>query len=351
MDPWYEENLVCPLEGSPLVLQGNRLVSAAGREYPVVDGVPVLLIDSVTQTQPVIDNSLKRAQGNDEVVDDRAKDLFLETLGISEEEKAGVVELYERGSPKVDPVVSYIVAATSGYAYKHMLGRINTYPIPELPLPEAQSKKRLLDIGCNWGRWSIAATRKGYEVVGLDPSIGAVMAAKRLAATEGLSIRFVVGDARYLPFRSSLFDVTYSYSVLQHFSREDVRKTLSEIRRVLSQDGYSHIQMANRFGVRSFYHQLRRGFEEGEAFEVRYWSPTELISVFEESIGRSRLSVDCYFGLGLQKADREYMPWYLKGVISTSEWLKSISRSLNPLVSVADSVFVRSEKIGRDGRI
>ena len=31
---------------------------------------------------------------------------------------------------------------------------------------------------------------------------------------------FVVGDARFLPFRSGSFDYVWSYSVLQHFSRE-----------------------------------------------------------------------------------------------------------------------------------
>ena len=38
---------------------------------------------------------------------------------------------------------------------------------------------RLLDLGSSWGRWSIAAARKGYSVVGLDPSLGAVLAARR----------------------------------------------------------------------------------------------------------------------------------------------------------------------------
>ena len=37
---------------------------------------------------------------------------------------------------------------------------------------------RLLDIGCSWGRWSLAAAARGYDAVGIDPSLGAIMAAR-----------------------------------------------------------------------------------------------------------------------------------------------------------------------------
>ena len=69
------------------------------------------------------------------------------------------------------------------------------------------------------GRWSIAAARKGFSVVGIDPSLGAVMAARRIAKELNLDIKYLVADGRFLPFRERQFKVAYSYSVLQHPAR------------------------------------------------------------------------------------------------------------------------------------
>ena len=44
----------------------------------------------------------------------------------------------------------------------------------------------------------------------------------------GVKSRFIVGDACHMPFKENLFNYCFSYSVLQHFSREDVLKTLKE---------------------------------------------------------------------------------------------------------------------------
>ena len=343
MEQWYIENLVCPVDKQPLRYDGRSLLSSSGRKYPIVDGVPLMLVDDVTQTMPLVKASLERGQNNSKAIDERVPDLYLESLGISEEEKKGVIQLAARGDSYVDPVVSYIIGATSGYAYKNLIGKVTEYPIPELRLPEGDGKL-LLDIGCNWGRWSIAASKKGYMVVGLDPSLGAVMAARRVAKQLGLPIKYVVGDARFLPFRNSLFDVAFSYSVLQHLDKNYVRKSLSEINRTLNSSGFSLIQMPNFLGIRSLQHQAKRKVREANGFEVRYWSIAELESTFNEIIGKSVISVDCYFGLGFQKSDMEYMSSTMKFIISTSELLRKISRYITLLKYVADSVYVKSQK-------
>jgi cyclopropane fatty-acyl-phospholipid synthase-like methyltransferase len=48
--------------------------------------------------------------------------------------------------------------------------------------------KLLLDIGCSWGRWSISAARNGWCVVGIDPSLGAIMAARRAFFLYGIGL-------------------------------------------------------------------------------------------------------------------------------------------------------------------
>ena len=87
----------------------------------------------------------------------------------------------------------------------------------------AANGELLLDIGCNWGRWTIAAAQRGYRPIGIDPSFEAIVAARRIARQLGVDdARYVVADARKLPFADGTFDVVFSYGVLQHFSKSDV---------------------------------------------------------------------------------------------------------------------------------
>jgi hypothetical protein len=54
--------------------------------------------------------------------------------------------------------------------------------------------------------------------------------------------------------------------------------------------------------------------------------------------------VDCYFGLGLQSADRHLMPPTHRAAIATSELLRRCSRVFQPLTCLADSLYVQSVK-------
>jgi len=65
---------------------------------------------------------------------------------------------------------------------------------------------RILDVGCGTGRHSIELVKRGYSVVGADLSEAQLSRAKEKAATEKLSIPFLLRDARELGFESK-FDV------------------------------------------------------------------------------------------------------------------------------------------------
>lgn len=340
-DSWYLENLACPRTHASLSAFEGGLQSPAGFSYPVVDGLPVLLRDDVEQTIGIARASIERAAGR--LVDQRAPDLYLESLGISEEEKAGVLTLARQHSGPIDPVVSYLIGATNGLAYKDLIGRLDHYPIPPFPLA---GEGQLLDLGCSWGRWTLAAAKRGFGVVGIDPSLGALMAARRTAHALDIPSRFICGDARFLPFRNSRFDAVFSYSVLQHMSEPDVEMVLLEVSRVLKPGGISLIQMPNKLGLRCLYHQARRGFRVATGFEVRYWTLASLIETFGRCLGESEVSVDCFFGLGLQKVDAELLSTPKQALIGLSEFLKGLSKNIPLLTRMADSVFVLSRKSG-----
>jgi SAM-dependent methyltransferase/uncharacterized protein YbaR (Trm112 family) len=343
MDKWLLANLVCPREHGSLSVLGSKLICPAGHAYPVIKGVPVMILDDVEQTVTAGSASSELAQlACQESEQKYQEDYFLDTLWISAENLAGLKRAIETAQfGEVDPVVRYLVSHTCGKLYRPLVGRLSTYPIPELRLPEGRGEL-LLDLGCSWGRWSVAASRKGYQPIGVDPSLGAVLAARRVCNQIGAQGIFVAADARYLPFRSGLFDVVFSYSVLQHFSKDDVKIALREAARVLKEEGTSLIQMANALGLRSLQLQMRRRFREGRGFEVRYWTLPELRRTFSQLLGPSSVSAEAYGGLGIQRSDIRMLTPARRMLVHCSELLRKLSTHLPWMRYFADSLYVRS---------
>jgi SAM-dependent methyltransferase len=158
----------------------------------------------------------------------------------------------------------------------------------------------------------------------------------------GADVRYVVADGRHLPFRDRSLDVVFSYGVLQHFSKEDVRRSLREIGRVVEPEGYTWVQMPNALGVRNVYQLARRRFREGNAFEVRYWTPRELRRAWTAAIGPSELTTDGFFTLNPQTADLDLLPARFRALVRVSETLRRASGRVPALTNLADSVNIRA---------
>lgn len=313
--------LVCPRDRGALQPWGQALQSsselrcAEGHRYPVVDGIPVLLLEEASPTHGSCVKSLERE---------------------AEEEPAGGA---------IDPFVQGAVAATGGNLYRHLVRNVSAYPIPEIRLPPGEGRS-FLELGCNWGRWCVSAARRGYRVVGVDPSLEAIRAARRVASQLGVEAEYLVADARHLPFADASFDVAFSYSVFQHFSKPDAQASFAEIGRILRPGGLSLIQVANVYGLRSLWNQLReRRFREPrDLFDVRYWGPRELERELTGAVGETSLSVDGFFTLNPQPADLELLPRRLRAVVHTSEALRKLSGRLPFMTPLADSLSAASRR-------
>jgi SAM-dependent methyltransferase/uncharacterized protein YbaR (Trm112 family) len=328
--------LECPRDHLELRAENSHLCCARGHMYPVVGGVPVLLLAEKEQTIELAAASLKAAEN------EVGSPLYVDTLGLSEEEKRGIErDWIARG--KIDPAIAYLLGATSGLGYENLIGRLESYPIPDIPVGNGNGEL-LLDVGSNWGRWSVSAARKGWRVVGIDPSLGAILAAQRAFSGMKLDIAFVCGDARFLPFKAESFHCTFSYSVLQHFSEIDAELAITELGRVLRRGGFAKIQMAHKGGLRSTYHRTRRGYVDSGPFRVRYWSLPSMRNVFEKRIGPSTLTAEAFGGLGLLAEERKLVSIKAKVLITISMLLKKASIFVHPLRNFADSVYVVSTK-------
>jgi SAM-dependent methyltransferase/uncharacterized protein YbaR (Trm112 family) len=321
-DPWFERELVCPRDKTDLLLERDHLVCQYLHGYPIVDGIPIMLIDDVPQT---------------------LSDLTQRTLAAA----ASTIHATPNGASNgsVDPFVQKTIVGTNGNLYGRIAGKLPRYPIPEMRLPPAREGTReLLDLGCNWGRWSIAAAHRGYRPVGMDPGLESILPARRIARQLGVEARFIVGDARYIPFRDGRFDVVYSYGVLQHFSPSDAKIAIAEASRVVAPSGTVLIQMAARYGLLSIFQQARRGFRDARGFEVRYWKPRDIEAAFRKLIGPTILSVDGYLTLNSQPSDLDLLPIHYRQIVRLSETMRALSTRMPALLQLADSIFATAVK-------
>lgn len=324
---WLEEHLVCPRDHNRLSHLENKLVCPLGHTYPIVDGIPVMLLEDETSTQPEIFNTTL----------ERVKSYRLSQMPNHKQDS------FQLDSHSVDPFVQQVISAVCGRMFKSLINKLSQYPIPELPLPKGQGRY-FLDVGCNWGRWCISAAGLGYRPIGIDHNLDAIEAAYRVSRQLGISAYYLVADTRYLPFAKNSFDTAFSYSILQHFDKEVVKICLAEISRTLKHSGTCLAQMPNTLGLVNLYHQFKRAFEEPEHFEVRYWRPTELIKIFTNFIGSTTLFVDGFFSLDAQYIYKNILPFRYRIVIDCSERLKQLSKKIHWFKYCADSLFVKSSK-------
>ena len=89
------------------------------------------------------------------------------------------------------------------------------------------TKGKVLDVGSGPGRDGLLFKQKGLDVVCLDASEEMI----KLCLEKGLNA--VVGDFKKLPFEDNSFDSVWAYTSLLHSKKEEIDKSLKEIKRVL----------------------------------------------------------------------------------------------------------------------
>lgn len=80
----------------------------------------------------------------------------------------------------------------------------------------------VLDAGCGEGVLSLLMAEQGATVVGVDMSSANVVAARERCRGAPVDVHFLVGDAEFLPVRSSAFDVVVSSHVIEHLPDPDL---------------------------------------------------------------------------------------------------------------------------------
>jgi len=303
--------LACPWDHTGLRTDDDGLTCEHGHKFDVEQGIPVF-----------IDNPRR------EVVPRN-------------------MEPCQRSDPRssIDPFVDDWVVNTNGNLYWRSRGRLRRYPIPKWPFGSGEGRL-LVDVGCSWGRWTIAAGRAGFSPIGVDVHIDALAAGGRVSRQIGVQADYLCSDADHLPFKSESVDLVFSYSVLQHLERSLVIRFFKEVARVLRPHGTCLVQLPNVFGLYSIVQQAKRGFRDARlgTFEMRYWSRASIRQAVEEA-GLRNLTIrtDGFFTQNPQISDLDMLSLEGKLIVLASNAGRRAAAILPFLTRLADSLWIEAQ--------
>lgn len=305
--------LACPVDRTPLRSEGNALVCAKNHRFAAENGVPVFTEhprrEPVPLNMPPCPASATDGDGR-----------------------------------HIDDFVNNWIVNTNGNLYWRVRGRLPRYPIPNWPFGRGEGKT-MLEIGCSWGRWCVAAARAGFQPIGLDVHVDALAAAIRVSKELHADANFICADADVLPLESRSVDLGFSYSVLQHIDKTRVRQAFREIARVLKPEGRCLIQLPNMRGPLSLIQQAKRGFRAARtgSFEMRYWSRREICeSLREAGLDSVRFHADGFFSQNPQVSDLDLLATMGKLIVLVSYSGRKAANALPFLTRVADSLWIEA---------
>lgn len=96
----------------------------------------------------------------------------------------------------------------------------------------------ILDLCCGDGRHTLSLARQGYQMTGLDLSMELLERARAAAEEQNLSVRWVHGDMRQLPFEQEFDAVINIFTSFGYLPNEDEdQKVLQQVEHVLKPGG------------------------------------------------------------------------------------------------------------------
>lgn len=133
----------------------------------------------------------------------------------------------------------------TGYCDKHVVeqwkeDKGKTLPLNLRELFELGNVKpgdRALDLGCGFGHFALHCALGGCKTYAQDSSEAAIRLSRRTFDSNNVSVKLVKRDCWNLPFADSSFDVVYMIALAWHLRKDELTRTLQEVRRILKQDG------------------------------------------------------------------------------------------------------------------
>ncbi len=97
--------------------------------------------------------------------------------------------------------------------------------------------KKVLELGCGHGVFSVFLAKQGAKVAGLDIGPSLIASANMLAGINQVDCEFREASILQLPFEANSFDIVVGMRILHHLSHIDLIKAVQETHRVLKENG------------------------------------------------------------------------------------------------------------------
>ena len=266
-------------------------------------------------------------------------------------EKLEYIPIPEDYNSPLDWRVQLQIAATNGRHYTDRIGKLDSYPIYELPLKKAKGHQLMLDIGSGWGRWLIAGAYKGYIPIGLDLRLEFCQTSRKVLKDLNLSGYLVVADLENLPFQDSTFDMIWSYSVIQHTHKKRLLNCLQHINRILKVEGFTKLEFPNKNGIRNRILHARNSEKHKDDYNtwhIRYYTIREYKKIIGKYLDKIKVTNHSFIGIGVLKEDLKYVSLKNKIFTAFSLAMSQLTRIIVPLKNLSDSIYIYAVKKGED---
>ena len=139
--------------------------------------------------------------------------------------------------------------------------------------------RRVLDLGCGDGAYSVSASRSGAFVMGVDVSAEMLRAASLRTDVGGTGARWCQASADALPFQPNSFDVVLAVTLLCFVERPELAVT--EAARVLRPGGALVLGELGRYSLWTLSRKVRGWLGSRMWRHARFWNVRELRRVIE----------------------------------------------------------------------
>lgn len=154
-------------------------------------------------------------------------------------ELRGRPDRVDEGVAHFDTIAAEYNAQWSPHVWDLLLDRKLSLMADALPAPPAAAGIGI-DLGCGLGLQTAEMRRRGFDVIGLEPSVG-LLQQKRAGGAPVLA-----ADALRLPLRDASVDFVFTIGVLHHLPGRDAqRQAVGEIARVLKPGGTLLVHESN----------------------------------------------------------------------------------------------------------
>ena len=192
------------------------LISPEGFMFPVIDGIPRMLVEAVYDYADFLESNMKDYRQAREKLEEKHALLLKHCGNKNERTKKSFAFEWKFLEPEKNDSLWHQDISSLERVIEHETGKSISY----------FNDKKVIDIGSAHGLMSRVLGKSGAEVVGVELSKAVELAYQKNKST---NLHFLQGDLQFLPFSEETFDYLYSSGVIHHTNNTELSLSLIHI--------------------------------------------------------------------------------------------------------------------------